>query len=101
LSDIIVVVVILIVVWYWWDTIGAKEIARLVGKKACDDADLQFLDDTVAKQKIWLQRNNQGRLIICRHYYFEFATHGDTRYKGKIVLLGKSVDEIQMDVYKI
>lgn len=63
--------------------------------------DLQFLDDTVARQKIWLKRNHRGRIIICRSYYFEFANRGDTRYKGKIILLGKYIDTIQMQAYKI
>ncbi len=101
MNDTAVVLLLMVIVWYWWDSAWAKEIARRAGKKACDEVDLQFLDDTVARQKIWFKRNNRGRIIICRSYYFEFANQGDTRYKGKIVLLGKYIDTIQMQAYKI
>lgn len=101
MSDIVAVLLLLLLLWYWWDTIWAKEIARRAGRKACEDIDLQFLDDTVAKQKIWFRRHNRGYLIICRRYSFEFASQGDVRYKGQIILFGKNVGEIQMDVYKI
>ncbi len=101
MSDSIIVLFLLFIIWYWWDSTRAKEDARRAGKKACDEADLQFLDDTVARQKIWLKRNNRGHVIICRSYYFEFANQGDTRYKGEIILLGKYIDSIQMEAYKI
>jgi len=101
MNDTFVVLLLLVLIWYWWDSTWAKEIARRAGKKACVDADLQFLDDTVSMRKIRIRRNNLGRLVICRSYYFEFASHGDARYKGKINLFGKDVDEIQMQAYKI
>lgn len=98
---IIFLLILIIVVWYWWDTNLAKEIARREGKKACDDVDLQFLDDTVAKQKMWLARNNKGHMVICRCYHFEFANLGDIRYRGEITLFGNRVVNIKMDAYKI
>ena len=99
--NIVVALLLLLVIWYWWDTVGAKEVARRAGLKACNNADVQFLDDTVAKQKIWLNRNEQGHLTLCRYYIFEFTHLGDQRYQGHITLQGKKVNDIQMDAYNI
>jgi len=99
--NIVVALLLLLVIWYWWDTIWAKEVARRAGLKACKNAEVQFLDDTVAKQKIWFNRNEQGHLTICRRYTFEFTHFGDKRYQGHITLQGKKVNDIKMDVYNI
>jgi len=99
--NIVVALLLILVIWYWWDTVGAKEVARRAGLKACNNADVQFLDDTVAKQKIWLKRNERGHLTLCRYYTFEFTHLGDQRYQGHIRLQGKRVNDIQMDTYNI
>ena len=99
--NIVVALLLILVIWYWWDTVGAKEVARRAGLKACNNADVQFLDDTVAKQKIWLKRNERGHLTLCRYYTFEFTHLGDQRYQGHIRLQGKRVNDIQMETYNI
>ena len=87
--------------WYWWDTLKAKEVARIAGLNACRKISVQFLDDTVAQKKLWLQRDPVGRLQICRLYQFEFTSDGTERYKGRIVVLGKIISKIEMDAYRI
>jgi len=101
MSNIVFALLLLFVIWYWWDTIGAKEVARQAGLQTCNNADVQFLDDTVSRQRIWLKRNVQGHLSICRQYTFEFTHFGDERYKGEIILHGKIVNHIQMDAYHV
>ena len=78
-----------------------REIARRSGKQACSNADVQFLDDTVSQVKMWLRRAPTGRIELCRIYVFEFASDGEHRYQGRIVLIGKLVAEIDMDVYRL
>ena len=79
----------------------SKELARIAGKQICKRHDVQFLDDTVEKKKIWIRRNAQGRLEICRIFFFEFATDGAQRYQGRVVVLGKQVSDVNMDAYRI
>ena len=79
----------------------SKELARRAGKQLCDRHGVQFLDDTVEKKKIWVRRNNRGRLELCRMFFFEFATDGLHRYQGRIVVLGKIVSDVSMDAYRI
>ncbi len=79
----------------------SKELAKRTGKQACQQYDVQFLDETVELKKVWVRRNSQGRLELCRLFFFEFATDGAIRYKGRIVVLGKQVSDVQMDAYRL
>lgn len=101
METLLLVGVLVAITWHWWDTMQCKEIAKLAGQKACNDAQVQFLDDTVALKKIWLRRAESGRLQICRIFFFEFASDGTYRYQGRIVLTGKQVREVEMDAYRI
>lgn len=97
MTDLILIFVLVLSGWYWWDNIWSKEIARKVAKQMCEKSYVQFLDDTVEKKKIWLRRNELGRLQLCRMYFFEFAVDGGRRYKGYVVLLGKQVGDSDME----
>ncbi len=79
----------------------SKELAKHAGKRVCKEAGVQFLDDTVEKKKIWVRRNARGRLELCRIFFFEFATDGEHRYQGRVVVLGKYVSDVSMDAYRI
>ncbi len=35
--------------WFWFDSLRALEVARRAGKRICDEENVQFLDDTVAR----------------------------------------------------
>ena len=99
--EVIPLIVLVVSGWYWWDTMRCKEIARNAGKSVCQQNQVQFLDDTVEKKKIWLRRNSAGRLELCRLYIFEFTSDGSQRSKGRIVLAGQFVADINMDAYRI
>lgn len=101
MEALLLVVILSAITWYWWDTMRCKEIARTAGKNACRNAQVQFLDDTVALKKLWLRRADNGRLQLCRIFFFEFASDGAYRYQGRIVLTGKQVREVAMDAYRI
>jgi hypothetical protein len=101
MKEILLTPILLAIIWYWWETMRCKEIARQAGSQTCRNADVQFLDDTVEFKKAWLRRNEQGRLQLCRLFFFEFTSDGAQRYHGRIVMLGKSVKEVEMDAYRI
>ncbi|RDH42929.1 DUF3301 domain-containing protein [Zooshikella ganghwensis] len=85
------------VTWLWLDGIQCKDIARAAGKRACDDLQLQLLDDTVANIKTRLSRNQQGSITLLRYYRFEFTQTGEHRYKGTVQLLGHRIKHIHLD----
>lgn len=99
--DIALLVVFAAIGWYAVDHLRAKELARGAGRAACERAGVQFLDDTVAQRRMWLQRNAQGALTLWRVYGFEFASDGRSRYHGRVVLAGRDVRAVELDPYHI
>jgi hypothetical protein len=101
MSWILWLALLLLVMWFWWDGLRSKEGARKAGLLACQRAGVQFLDDTVERKKLSLRRDAGGRVQFFRIFHFEFASEGDRRYQGRIVMLGKRVREVEMDAYRI
>jgi len=87
--------------WFWFDSMYALEIARKAGKRACDDAQVQFLDDTVAGTALALVRDKTGRRVLRRIYRFEFSETGNTRLEGQLILLGHRIESITMEPYQM
>ena len=75
-------------VWYWFHAIRAKELARLAGRRRCEEVGVIFLDDTVMLTRVRLRRDSEGRMRIYREFQFEFTSDGGTRSGGEIALLG-------------
>lgn len=87
--------------WLWWDSRGVAERATVSARAYCGNAGVSFLNDTVAWQKIRLKRNRGGRVQLQRTYFFEFASDMQQRYRGEIVMLGKKVESITLDPFRI
>ena len=87
--------------WLWFDSLRALEIARKAGRRACEDAHLQWLDDTVAGTALSLARSETGRRVLRRTYRFEFSETGNTRLEGQLILLGDRVVSITMEPYRM
>ncbi len=110
MEDLLFIILILAIIWYWWDTQQCNEIALSVCKQKCINADLQLLDATVIRQRVWLRRGSAGSVQICRLYSFEYyngqrsAAGGSAltrsefgeRQQGYIVLIGKQVVETKL-----
>jgi hypothetical protein len=87
--------------WFWFSSLRALEIARNAGKHVCNDANLQFLDDTVANIALALARDKSGRRVLRRTYRFEFSETGNTRLEGRLILLGDKIESVTMEPYQI
>lgn len=86
---------------YWYISLSALEIARAAGARACREAELQFLDDTVAGIGWSLRRDQRGRRVVQRTYRFEFSESGDTRREGNVVMWGERVISVTLEPYRI
>ncbi len=105
MENILFILLILSIIWYWWDTQQSNEIALAVCKQKCIKAGLQLLDATVTRQRVWLRRNANSGVQICRLYSFEYnddsageftrSAFGE-RAQGYIVLIGKQVIEAHL-----
>lgn len=101
--DMVSVLLLLLLVvmgWLWFNSLRALEVARNAGKRACNIAQVQFLDDTVAGIALKLVRNESGRRVLRRTYRFEFSETGNTRLEGRLVLLGTKVESVTMEPYQ-
>jgi hypothetical protein len=87
--------------WFWFDSVHAIEIARNAGKRACEEANVQFLDDTVAGIALALVRNKSGRRVLRRTYRFEFSDTGDSRLEGQLIMVGDKIESVIMEPYRI
>lgn len=97
----IMLLILGLVGWLWWDSRGVAERATVAARAYCGNAGVSFLNDTVAWQKLRLKRNRSGRMQLQRTYFFEFASDMQQRYRGEIVMLGKKVESISLDAFRV
>ncbi len=96
-QELAFVVVLVLIAVNWQAQLRARERATAAGRRACERAGVHFLDDTVALQRTRLRRGGRGGLLVVRRYRFEFATDGQVRYGGNVVLAGDRVTELWLD----
>lgn len=77
--------------WLWLDSLGAREAGVDASRDACDEEELQFLDDTVSIASLRMVRDDRGRLRLQRVYTFEYSDTGDNRRKGSVTVVGREV----------
>ncbi len=100
MMSFLLLLLLAVIGWVWFDSLHALEVARNTGKRACDLAQVQFLDDTVAGIGLALVRNESGRRVLRRTYRFEFSDTGNTRLEGRLILLGTKVESVTMEPYQ-
>lgn len=86
---------------YLWRSGQFTETARRLARDHCQQLELQLLDDSMVITGLWPVRNAAGRLVLRRRYRFEFASTGDQRYHGRLVLEGLQLRHIELDAYKL
>lgn len=84
----------------WRSSMASLERARAAGRRACRDARVQFLDDTVVQERLRLHRPPGGFPVLERRYRFEFATRGDRRYRGMVTVCARRPTRVEMEPYE-
>lgn len=75
---------ILLAAYLWLAALRSRERARALGRGLCANARVQLLDETVALQRLWLGRGDDGALHLYRRYRFELSTDGTDRHRGSL-----------------
>lgn len=91
MSTLLILLLLVMIAWFWLDSMRAREIACGISKETCERLGVQFLDETVALQRLRTGRDAAGHLRLLRTYQFEFTDTGAQRSKGVISLLGIEV----------
>jgi hypothetical protein len=99
--EIVVLFGLLALAGYGFAALRNKELARAAGQRACEQADVQFLDDTVELTKLRLRRGESGGLTWYREYRFEFTNDSAYRYRGQVTMLGRRVLRSTLEPYRI
>ena len=101
LSNLIWLTLIGVAALYLWRSGEFKGRARSLASNHCRQLDLQLLDDSMVIVSLWPIRNEQGNLVLKRRFSFEFASIGDRRYQGEVIMLGMQLLHIELEPYKL
>ncbi|WP_339897411.1 DUF3301 domain-containing protein [uncultured Gilvimarinus sp.] len=101
LSVVIWWFVIIAVGYYWWRALQSKAVALGYAQRHCKEMDVQLLDQSVYLRRLWFKRNSRGALSLWRAFYFEFTSTGEDRYSGRVVMLGRRVEAVQLDPHRV
>ena len=101
LNDFILIGIMCMAYGYWFNAQKAKEIALRAAIDHCLAMEVQMLDGYVALNGIWLKRDKLGKLLLRRSFLFEFSSTGNERYNGTVLMLGRRVESIYMEPYRI
>lgn len=95
MDNLLAILALLLVGWFWLDSLRAREMATGVCRAACEQRNLQFLDQTVALRHLGVRRTATG-LRLRRVYRFDFSEEGVGRRSGYLVLLGMELEMISL-----
>jgi hypothetical protein len=101
LDDLILIALLLCATLYWFNGQQVKEQALKAVRAHCLSLDVQMLDEYVALNSIRLKRDRTGKMRLRRVFSFEFSSTGNERYNGVCIMLGRGVESIQMEPYRI
>lgn len=80
----------------WSSARAAAEIARIYGQRACEEAGVQWLDQTVMLESLTLRRAPDGWVRIARRYRFDYSIDGHDRRPARLLLLGREMQWVSL-----
>jgi hypothetical protein len=101
LNDIALCLALLAGAYWWWRAHAVKEVALRIVRGHCQSLEVQLLDESVVLSGFWLKHDASGTLRVRRSYTFEFTSTGDERYHGCVVMLGTSIESIQLEPHRL
>jgi hypothetical protein len=101
LNDIILICFMCLAYGYWFNAQKVKEIALATVRDYCLAMEVQMLDGYVALNGIRLKKDKTGKMQVRRSFLFEFSSTGNERYNGAVLMLGRRVESIYMEPYRI
>ena len=101
LQSIIWLTCIAIFIYYWRGALLVKDRAYHAAQKRCEEMQVQLLDENVYLRRLWFKRNDSGRLLLWRAFYFEFTVSGADRYFGRVIMLGSRITQVELDAHRV
>ncbi len=95
MDSLVALLLLLLLGWFWLDSLRAREIAIAICRAACEQRELQLLDQAVALQRIGLGRTPRG-LRLRRVFRFDFSEEGVGRRTGYLILRGVDLEAFSL-----
>jgi hypothetical protein len=99
--ETLLVVAIILGGWLFYEALRAREAAIRVTREACKQQGLQLLDDTVHGVRFGFVRDREGVVRLRRTFLFDFSEDGVNRRSGRVIVLGETVESLQLDPYRL
>lgn len=90
---------VVLIVLYWQASMRAKELAVRAASEESQRCEVQLLDQTVHQLKISLSRDQNKQWRVWREFQFEYTDDGESRFKGRVTMLGSRVLRIAMETF--
>jgi hypothetical protein len=101
LTNLLLLILAGVIAVYWWQSGLFKGRARELAAAHCRQLGLQLLDQSMVITAIRPMRGSGGRIEFRRTYQFEFASTGDRRYQGQLVMQAMHLESIELEAYKL
>jgi hypothetical protein len=96
LGHVLMLAALLVASVYLLQALRVRELALAAARRACRQAGVQLLDETVSIRRLSMSRDSEGRWRIWRHYRFEYSVDGFEREAGSVLMLGMRVHALVM-----
>ena len=90
---LIILLVMLIMLWY--EILKTRELVIKRCQHVCEEAELQFLDETVAVISVKFRIGGNNRLELRRTYQFEYSKNGADRFKAYVDLTNNRITSVR------
>lgn len=97
MTPILLILLVGLILWYINDSLKCREIVLRAARRACDQMNVQFLDQSVVRTRTGLARGESGAMLLRREYHFDFSLDGADRHAGHVVCLGQRVVGLSLD----
>lgn len=97
MSELLLLLGAALVLAFTVHNLRAREQAMRHCRRACTQAGVQLLDDTVTLERIRPARDALGRACWRRTYAFEYTVEGTERRSGLMVLRGTQLELLRID----
>ncbi|WP_347330063.1 DUF3301 domain-containing protein [Marinimicrobium locisalis] len=88
-------------IYYSWRAFQAKDRAFAAARRHCKEMQVQMLDQTVYMRKLWIKRDSRGRPGLWRAFHFEFTVTGGDRYFGRVLMLGRHIQRVELEPHRL
>jgi Protein of unknown function (DUF3301) len=99
--ETLLIVAVILGGWLFYEALRAREAAIRVTREACKQQGLQLLDDTVHGVRFGFVRDHEGVVRLRRTFLFDFSEDGVNRRSGRVIVLGETVESLQLDPYRL